>query len=177
MKYLLTQFLGLINAVKDNRLAWQTANRAQVQQLKLEQTLAEQDLAAQLNLKSLELAHSVDLLKTRQATELAMLKTRCEDDIKDYQQYLKSLEQLKLLTQASFSHLPEAVSLTIHHHAKALLNRMWETADRDEKIKLEAELIKFMTTVHEEAQLGRQQVNNAYLPENTLKLIENNALH
>ncbi len=175
MKKWLLRFLDLINLTRNNNLSWQVHNQEKLLELSHRRALAKEGLAAELHIKSLELAHNVERLKTRQAAELAMLKTRCDEDIKDYEQYLKSLEQLKLLTKASFSHLPEAIALTIHHHAKTLLNRMWETENLDEKIRLESQLINFMTTVHEESKLNLSHVNR--LPEHTLKLMSQDSVH
>jgi hypothetical protein len=163
--------VDLIHSVKDKNLGWQAANQDQQIKLSHDRLLAEKKLAAELAKKSVALAHEIDLLKTRQKSELTMFKTRCKEDVKDYQQYLESLGQLKQTIQTSYAHLPDAIAHTIHHHAKSLLNAMWEAEDLEEKIKHEAQLIKFMTTVHEEARLYRAGTLGEQLPENTLKLI------
>jgi hypothetical protein len=163
--------VNLFHSVKDKNLLWQAANQHQQIKLSHERILAETNLAATLAKKSLALGHEIALLKTRQHAELAMLKTRCKEDIKDYLQYLESLHQLKRAIQTSYAHLPDAIAQTIHHHAKSLLNTMWETEDLEEKIRHEARLIKFMTTMHEEARLFRTGTPGEKLPENTLKLI------
>ena len=103
-----------------------------------------------------------------------MLKTKCNQDIKDYKQYLTSLEQLKKSIQLSYTHLPEAVAFTIHHHAKHLLNQMWEAKDFENKMRHEMQLINFMTTVHEDARLYIEGANNEQLPSRTLNLIKQN---
>jgi hypothetical protein len=166
------QLVSIIHSVKDKNLGWRTANQAHQIKLSHDRILAEKKLAAELAKKSVQLAHEIGLLKTRQNAELVMLKTRCKEDIKDYQQYLESLNQLKLAIQASYAHLPEAVTHTIHHHAKTLLNEMWEAEDLDKKIQLEARLIKFMTTAHDEAMLHRAGTQADRLPENTLMLMD-----
>ncbi len=171
LKYQIHNLVGLIHSIKDKDLDWRAENQGR--QIKLSQALilADKKLAAELAKKSVQLAHEIDLLKTRQQSELAMLKTRCKEDIKDYRQYLESLQQLKLAIQASYSHLPEAVAHTIHHHAKTLLNSMWEAEDFEQKIKYEAQLIQLMMTVHEETRLHRAGALGEKLPENTLNLI------
>ena len=163
--------VNLIHAIKDRNLAWQTATQGQQLKLTHNQKLAEKTLADELAKKNVQLAHEIELLKTRQQTELSMLKTRCKEDIKDYQQYLDSLNQLKLTIQTSYAHLPDAIAHTIHHHAKSLLNAMWEAENLAEKIKLETQLIKFMTTVHDEAHQYRIGLLSDQLPENTLRLM------
>jgi len=101
-----------------------------------------------------------------------MFKTRCKQDIKDYKQYLAALDQLKRSIQASYTHLPEAVAFTIHHHAKHLLNQMWEAEDFEQKMHHEIQLINFMTTVHEDARLHLDGASTEKLPERTLSLIQ-----
>lgn len=164
-------FVDLIHSIRDKHLGWQLANQGDQLRLAQARSLAEENLAAELTKKSVQLAHEINLLKTQQATELAMLKTRCNEDLKDYQQYLDAVNSLKREIQISFVHLPEVFAHTIHHHAKALLNAMWETDDLEEKLKHEAKLITFMTTAHKEANQTRSDKSNEGLPENTLKLI------
>ncbi len=174
MKKLKDRILSLVDiflSIKDKNLRWQSTNQAQTLTLAHERQLTEQDLAAKLTYKSVQLAHEIELLKTRQTAELTLLKSRCKEDINDYRQYLAALDQLKKDLQASFAHLPDAIALTIHHHAKSLLNTLWETADLEEKIKLERQLIQFIATAQKEAMLYRsgQRINE--LPNDTLQLL------
>jgi hypothetical protein len=78
---------------------------------------------------------------------------------------------LKLSLQTSYSHLPESVALTIHHHAKHLLHNMWEAQDYEQKIRHELKLIHFMSAVHEDARLRLEDTAARNLPESTLNLI------
>jgi hypothetical protein len=167
----LGSIVNLIHSIKDKNIDWRIANQDQQIKLSHARILADKTLAAELAKKSVQLAHEIDLLKTRQQSELDMLKTRCKQDVKDYQQYLQSLQQLKLAIQTSYAHLPDAIAHTIHHHAKSLLNSMWEAENFEGKLSYEAQLIKFMMTVHEEATLHRVSPLGEKLPENTLKLI------
>jgi pyruvate formate-lyase activating enzyme-like uncharacterized protein len=168
----INRLLALFYAIKDANLHWQSANQAQIDQLKHARIIEEQALAAQLAKKSAELAHELSLLQTKHDAELVMYKTRCEQDIKDYKQYLKSLEQLKISIQRSYTQLPEAMAFTIHHHAKQLLNAMWESEDFEEKMRLEMRLIHFMTAVHEDARDFLENTQSKPLPEKTFALIE-----
>ncbi len=165
------QIVNFIYTVKDKNLDWQINNQAQFLQLQQNKILAKKSLEAELSKKSVQLAHEIELLKTRHNAELSMLKTRCREDIKDYRDYMDALGRLKHALQRSYGHLPEAITLTIHHHAKSLLNKMWEADDPDEKIGYEAQLLQFMTTVHEEVRLIRPNSSEGNLPENTLRLI------
>lgn len=163
--------MDLIQTVKDKKLRWLADNQEQQLRLKHARKLAEKDLSAELKQKSVYLAHEIELLKTRQSTELSILKQRCREDLKDYSQYLAALKHLKQDIQANFPQVPEVIALTIHHHAKTLLNNMWETTDINEKLQLENQLIQFMATVHEEAGLDLNGKLANSLPEKTLRLI------
>jgi hypothetical protein len=134
--------------------------------------VAENTLAAELKKKSVQLEHDINLLQTQNATELTLLKIKCKQDIKDYQQYLTALDKLKKSIQSSYTQLPEAVAFTIHHHAQNLLNLMWEAKNFEEKMRYEIQLIQFMTTVHEDASTMLQDVTQKKLPEKTLNLIQ-----
>ncbi len=163
--------INIIHSIKVKNLDWRSENQDQQIKLTHKKVLADKALAAELTKRSVQLAHEINLLKTRQHSELAMLKTRCNQDVKDYQQYLQSLQQLKLVILRSYAHLPDAIAHTIHHHAKSLLNSMWEAESFEDQINHEAQLIKFMMTVHEEARLHLSGALDEKLPENTLKLI------
>jgi hypothetical protein len=163
---------NLFHAVKKENLDWQEANQEQQARLRHARALAEKALEADLKKRSVQLEHDIALLRTRHDSELAMFKTKCQQDIKDYKQYLDSLDQLKSSIRTSYTHLPEAVAFTIHHHAKYLLNQMWEAEDFEEKMQHEMRLIKFMTTVHEDARLHLEGKTVDKLPEKTLSLIQ-----
>jgi len=168
---LLNNIIKLFHSVKDQNLKWQLANQGDQTQLKHARVLAEKALEAELKKKSVQLEHDISLLRTRHDAELSMFKTKCKQDVKDYKQYLAALDQLKSSIQASYTHLPEAVAFTIHHHAKYLLNKMWEAEDFEQKMQHEMQLIRFMTTVHEDARLHLEGVTKENLPERTLNLI------
>jgi phage terminase small subunit len=164
--------LKLFHSVKDENLQWQANNLDQQIKLKHTSVIAEKVLEAELKKKSVRLAHEITLLQTKNDSELSMLKTKCKQDIKDYKQYLTALDQLKKSIKISYTHLPEAVAFTIHHHAKQLLNQMWEAEGFEQKMHHEIQLINFMTTVHEDARMHMEGVTTEKLPERTLSLIQ-----
>jgi len=159
-------------SLKDENLQWQIANHEQLIKLKYGRAMAEKALEVALKNKSVLLAHEVSLLETKNEAEFLMLKTKCKQDIKDYKQYLSSLDQLKQSIQLSYAHLPIAVAFTIHHHAKQLLNKMWEAEDLETKMHFEMQLLQFMTTVHEDARLNLEGTSEQNLPQRTLNLIQ-----
>ena len=172
LKSLVFTWVKLFHSVKDENLHWKKNNQDQQVKLKHARVLAAKTLEAELKKKSVQLAHEITLLRAKNETELSMFKTKCKQDIKDYKQYLASLDQLKRSIQTSYRHLPEAVAFTIHHHAKYLLNQMWEAEDLEQKMHYEMQLINFMTTVHEDARLHLENATAEKLPEKTLKLIQ-----
>ncbi|MGR8980287.1 MAG: hypothetical protein ACU84H_09375 [Gammaproteobacteria bacterium] len=169
----LFELIDLFHAAKDKKLQWLQNNQQRQIELTHQQRMADKSLDAELKKKSAELEHQMTLLKTKQAAELSMLKTKCKQDIEDYRQYLEALDKLKLSIRNSYAHLPESVAFTIHHHAKYLLHRMWEAEDLETKIRLEIQLIQLMTTVHEDAGLYLENSAPPALPEKTLNLIQN----
>ncbi|MDP3590184.1 MAG: hypothetical protein Q8R54_06550 [Methylobacter sp.] len=168
---ILNKIIKLFHSAKDQNLKWQLANQGDQAKLKHACVLAEKALEAELKKRSVQLEHDISLLKTKHDAELSMFKTKCRQDVKDYKQYLSALDQLKFSIQASYTHLPEAVAFTIHHHAKYLLNKMWEAEDFEQKMQHEMQLIRFMTTVHEDARLHLEGATTDKLPERTLNLI------
>ena len=162
----------LFHSIKDENLQWQEKNQAQENKLKHNRVLASKALEADLKKRNVQLEHDINLLRTKNETELTLFKTKCQQDIKDYKQYLTALDKLKSSIQSSYKHLPEAVAFTIHHHAKHLLNQMWEAKDYQQKLHHEMQLIDFMTTVHEEARRYLEGTSSNPLPEKTLNLIQ-----
>lgn len=173
LKQWITHLVTSVHYVKNERLKWQQQNQGLRLQLQHERMVAERQLEASLSLKAIELEQQISALKSKNKAELTMLKIKYEQDIKDYKQYLKSLEQLKLSIQQNYKHLPDALAFTIHHHAKELLNKMWEAKDLQEKIDYELQLIKLMAAIHDDAKhsLLNQNATQA-LPEKTLKLLK-----
>ena len=169
---ILNKLIKLFFFIKDQNLQWHQANQDDLAKLKQSRVLAEKALEAQLKKKSIVLEHHISLLKTKHNTELSMLKIKCKQDIIDYKQYLSALDKLKNSIQTSYTDLPEAIAFTIHHHAKYLLNQMWEAEDFEQKMHLELKLIRFMTTVHEDARAYLEGITTEKLPEKTLSLIE-----
>lgn len=168
----LEEILQFLRRSRDDQLQWQLSRQDEVAELRLTQALAEQARAAELRKQALRLAHELEVSRTRNSSDLAMVKIRCRQELKDYQQYLDSLEKLKTSLRNSYAHLPEAVAFTIHHHAKQLLNRMWEATDNQEKIRIEMQLLQFMTAVHEDSQASLQSPAAEALPKKALAFID-----
>ena len=172
LKNWLLTIVKTVHELKSERLDWDYTNQKKQAELKQAQVLAEKTLIEELKKRSRQLKHDLTLLQTQHTAELLMFKTKCQQDVKDYKQYLASLDQLKHSIQNSYTHLPEAVAFTIHHHAKSLLNQMWEANSFEEKMRHEIQLIRFMSIVHEDARQYLEGENKEILPERTLEFIE-----
>ncbi len=167
----LSEALGFLRRSRDENLRWQLSRHDEVAELRQAKALAEQALVAQLRKQAQQLAHELAVNKARNSSELAMVKIQCKQDLKDYQQYLQSLDKLKDSLRSSYEHLPEAVAFTIHHHAKQLLNRMWDTEDAQEKLRIEMHLLQFMAAVHEDSRASLEGSGES-LPQKALALID-----
>lgn len=168
--------LEFLRRNRDDHLNWQLLRQSDVAELRHAKRLAEQDLIAELKKREQQLAHELAVLQTQNLNQLEMVKTQCQQDLKDYQDYLQSLDQLKVSLSNRYQHLPAAVAFTIHHHAKQLLNQMWDANDQQQKLRLEMQLLQFMTAVHEDSQTGLPASDNTVLPEKTLACIDAKAL-
>lgn len=173
----LSEAQAFLRRSRDDNLHWQLSRHDDVADLRQAKALAEQALVAQLKKQAQQLAHELAVNKARNSNELAMVKTQCKQDLKDYQQYLQSLDTLKESLRNSYAHLPEAVAFTIHHHAKQLLNRLWDAQEPQEKLKIEMQLLQFMTAVHEDSQAALQSAGNDSLPQRALAFIDADLTH
>ncbi len=176
VKHWATALFDVYLSLKHKWLKWKAENQAEQLHLKQLQTFSEHDLSSQLKIRSAHLEHEISIIKTKHQTQLGMLKVKCKQDIKDYEQYLASLDALKLSIQSNYKHLPDVIAFTIHHHAKQLLNAMWEAQSMDEKLFHELQLIRFMASIHEDAQLRLKGSPPCQLPEKTLQLLQQQEL-
>jgi hypothetical protein len=168
----LEQGLAFVRRSRDEHIHWRLSRQESLAELRQAQALAEQALIAQLRKQTQELAHELEVSKAKHDNRLEMVKIQCQQDLKDYQQYLQSLDRLKESLRTSYTHLPEAVAFTIHHHAKQLLNRMWEAEDTQQKLKIEMQLLQFMTAVHEDSQSSLQTDGGAAVPKKALAVMD-----
>ena len=168
----LSNALSFLRRSRDEHLHWQIELHQQASDFRQAKAMAEQALAAQLRKQAQQLAHELAVNKAQNNNTLAMVKVQCKQDLQDYRDYLQSLDKLKASMRASYANLPEAVAYTIHHHAKQLLNKMWDAQDSQEKIKFEMQLLQFMTAVHEDNQASLQGNSAEALPQRALAFID-----
>jgi hypothetical protein len=166
----------MLQSYMDEDLRWRLARKDDLSALRHDHALAEQALAAKLKKEALQLAQELEISKARNNTALEMVKIQCQQDLKDYQHYLQSLDKLKTSLRNSYADLPEAVAFTLHHHAKHLLNTMWEAEDLQMKKKLEIQLLEFIAAVHEDSCSSLLQNAKGTLPEKALACIDTDLL-
>nr|WP_305910066.1 hypothetical protein [Methylomarinum sp. Ch1-1]MDP4523016.1 hypothetical protein [Methylomarinum sp. Ch1-1] len=150
---------------------WQLRTHDEKMRLKTARALSEKALQEKLQKQQLALEQELALLKTKHKAELTMLRIKNKQDISDYREYLDSLDQLKISITHKYRHLPEALAFTIHHHAKHLLNQMWEADDLQQKINSELQLIQFMTSINEDIRSAPASGSADLLPLKTLELL------
>ena len=154
----LSNALSFLRRSRDEHLHWQIERHQQASDFR--------------QAKAQQLAHELAVNKAQNNNTLAMVKVQCKQDLQDYRDYLQSLDKLKASMRASYANLHEAVAYTIHHHAKQLLNKMWDAQDSQEKIKFEMQLLQFMTAVHEDNQASLQGNSAEALPQRALAFID-----
>ncbi len=177
LKQKLQSLLQIIHELKDEHLNWHQGRQDELGLLKKQEQLDKHDLQSILKKRSVQVEHEIAAMQTKNSAELTMLKIKCQQDIQDYKQYLNALDQLKGLIQKSYPQLPESIAFTIHHHAKDLLNSMWEENNLNNKRVLELELIQFMHSIHEDSQAYSTNSTVNSLPANTLRLISSHSLN
>lgn len=141
--------------------------------LRTARALGETSLQEQLKKRQQALEHEISLMKARHQSELAMFKIKCQHDIKDYSEYLDSLEGLKLSVTEKYRDLPAALALTIHHHAKRLLDEMWEADDFRQKTLLELRFVQFLAVINDDILAATATDTPHHLPLKTLALLQN----
>ncbi len=139
--------------------------------LKRRQAEVELELEAERRRRLMALEFELERLKRRQQLELTQLERKLEQDLKDYERYLAAVDRLQEQLRQSFSHAPEVIVLTIHHHAKQLLDKMWEAEDLNLRIERERELVKFLTTVYEDTIQAQSEETRLLLPRRALRLM------
>jgi len=164
--------MDILNAARSENLQWKKAKQSEALALRKSKALAQQSLRAELKRNQVRFEHECTVMKQGFEADIAMQKAQCSQNVRDYKHYLDSIDQLKVLIQTSFSHLPDAVSLTIHHHAKQMLNQMWASDEIKQKIKFEEQLIQLMTAVHQDTlEPSVEFPEHPALPVRTLKMI------
>lgn len=141
--------------------------------LRSARAVGEKSLQEQLKKQQQALEHEISLMKAQHQSELAMFEIKCQHDIKDYSDYLDSLDRLKLSVTEKYRELPEALALTIHHHAKRLLDEMWEADDFRQKTTLELRFIQFLAVINDDILAATEADTPHRLPLKTLALLQN----
>ncbi len=167
------RWLNLITELKRTAREWRRQEDLAALELKRRQAESELSLEMERRRRLLQLEHELEVLKRKQQFELSLLEQKQAQDRRDYQRYLQAVDQLQEQLRHAFRHAPEVIVLTIHHHAKQLLDRMWEAEDLHQRLQREQEFVKFLTTVYEDT-LQAQGDGQPLLPQRALRLMLHN---
>ncbi len=162
--------LSFFGALKKERRKWRRQEDLDALELRRRQSEIELALEAERRRRLLQLEHELEVIKRRQQFELSLLEQKQAQDRRDYERYLKAVDQLQEQLRGAFRHAPEVIVLTIHHHAKQLLDRMWEAEDLHQRLQREQEFVKFLTTVYEDT-LQAAGEGQPVLPQRALRLM------
>ena len=130
------------------------------------------ELEAERRKRQLALEQELERMRRQFQLELTLLERKQQQELQDYERYLAAVDQLRTQLRQAFVHAPEVIVLTIHHHAKQLLDRMWEAEDLHQRLQREQEFVKFLTTVYEDTlQAASADGEESLLPRRALRLM------
>ncbi len=165
------RFIDLARRLRHENREHRRRVDADLLDLQRRQTQVELDLEAEKRKRLLELEYELEKIRRQQQVELTLLERKLEQELKDYERYLEAVERLQEQLYQAFAHTPEVIVLTIHHHAKQLLDKMWEADDLNLRLERERELVKFLTTVYEDTLKAQEGEEQTLLPRRALRLM------
>ena len=142
--------MAFINTLRDSHLAWKRERLDDILGLQHQKTLAKMELEAELEKRKAILKNEIERIISEGEAELKMLKDKHDREIKDYKQFLDAIDEMKEKIIETYQSIPLPMALTIHRHAKGLLNSLWDTDDLEEKILHERKLLRFLETIYED---------------------------
>jgi HEAT repeats len=109
--------------------------------------------------------------------EVERKKLQSEAEIKNYRDFLNAIDELKDQLIEFYPNMPKPEVLVIHHHAKELLNGMWNSENPEESLTYRKRFVQFLTVVSEDVNLAvlqREQNRFLTLPEKVLQYVRGN---
>jgi seryl-tRNA synthetase len=146
--------MNFINSVRTANLEWKKEKLAEILELKKRR----ESLSGELKKMEAALKIEIEKINIQGQADIRMLKDKCDQDVRDYKQFLDAIDDLKERIQRSYSNIPLPLVLTIHRHAKILLNNMWDQDNIEQRNAMERKMIMFLEAVYEDT---------AYLPGDT----------
>ncbi|BCX89553.1 type III secretion protein O [Methylomarinovum tepidoasis] len=162
----------ILREIRGERRRWRRERETDLLALRRRQVEVELDLEAEKRRRQLHLEQELERMRRQFELELTLLEKKQEQDLRDYERYLAAVDQLQVQLRHAFSQAPEVIVLTLHHHAKRLLDRMWEAEDLQQRLQREQEFVKFLTTVYEDTlQATTTEGTEPLLPRRALRLM------
>ncbi|MUH00900.1 hypothetical protein F7734_55010 [Scytonema sp. UIC 10036] len=164
--------MGFVNSVRTRSLEWKQEKLGEIIEIQRRSATATRELHEELKKKEAILKYEIDKINVQGEAELQMLKDKYNQEINDYKEFLKAIDELKDKLKQSYSQMPLTLILSVHRHAKHLLNSMWEASDIEDKILLERKFTKFLVTIHEDTTLLLNASGNPpTLPQKTIDMM------
>ncbi len=163
--------VGLFRSLRREERMHRRQRDVDLLDLQRRQAEMELDMEALKRRRLVELEFELERFKRQQQMELIQLEKKLEQDLQDYERYLAAVDRLQEQLRQVFSHAPEVIVLTIHHHAKQLLDKMWEAEELNVRIEREREFVKFLTTVYEDTIQAQNEKTQLLLPQRALRLM------
>jgi hypothetical protein len=159
---LLTTF---INAIRSENLEWRRRKADEIAALRKKQKLLDLELEHELATREIELREEIRRIEMRETSVTH-----------DYKDFLNEIDELKRRIVSTFTNMPKPMALLIHHHAKQMLNEMWQAQDLHERLAIEQKLLNFMTVIYDDTQRLTQADDLDRLPTKTIEFM-NSGLH
>jgi hypothetical protein len=167
--------MDFINALRDDNLEWHENTQDRRNDLRVKQKLHGESINQEI--QKLKLKFEQDIHTMEHEFQFLMKKEtlKTEAEIKNYQRFLDSIEDLREKLEEVYPNMPPALILVIHEYATQLLYKLWDSPDGQDKLTGRKDLVKFLALVSEDTDpLALQAVTNnqsAALPHKTLKYI------
>lgn len=152
-----------INNLREENIKWKQENILTLNELESLRRLSKQETEQALRRRQVYFKY-----------KLQQKKKAVEDELKDFQDFLSAIDQLKDNLKQYYPNMPVPLILIVHQHVTQALVRMWDSNDFQERSKYEQQLLDFFLSISEDINLASSQEDQDtyYLPEKTLKLIK-----
>ena len=160
----IARFVGrLINTMKTESADWQMAHQADLDKLREEKLVAEQELRQRL-----------ELMEIRFKEECKRARLEEERQTENFTEFLASIDDMKANMLEYYGAMPKPMALMIHHHAAELLKDAWHNPDARERLRNQSRFTSLMLAVTEDlTDLSRDGAPPRALPEKTIAFMQN----
>jgi hypothetical protein len=154
-----------INAIRSENLEWRRRKADEIAGLRKKHRLLDMELEHELAKREIELREEIKRIEMQE-----------QSVTRDYKEFLHEIDQLKGRIITTFTNMPKPMALLIHHHAKQMLNEMWQADDLNERLAHEQKLLNFMSVIYDDTLRLSYEGELARLPMKTIEFM-NNRVH